>query len=394
MKKLIYFALLMALVFAANSAVAAEFFAPNRSDNGNITLPSAEAHKNLYIAGANVTVNSNTIGDLFAAGANVNIFGTVEKDLNAAGSVLNINNTVGGNARLAGGNVNVNFPVGGDLLVGGGFVAISEKSHVGGDLVLAGGNVTIDAPINGYARIYGGNILINSKIDGNVFVETKDKNGKLTFGPNARVSGEITYKGVQQAEVRDGAKISEIKFTKLETPNVGAQFRSLLTLVALVKLFALFLAVLLLSIFFKKPALSVIVRGNEKPWQYLGIGLIALIFVPIVTLFLFITVIGSYLALLLLAVFALLALLATMMAPILVGSWMYKTLNKKPEFAVDWRAAILGVVALLILSWIPIVGCLLNFLIFLLAFGVVVKLAWERIQKSQAPEPPAPTLPM
>src|SRR3989344_3003471 len=134
MKKILALLTLLGLVVIIPVAYAAEFMAAGK--DGNISIGSSETHRNLYIAGGNVSVNSPISGDLFAAGGGVNITGNVEQDLFAAGGNINVAGNVGGDARVAGGSIVLNNPVGGDLLVAGGNVSLSERAIIGGDLVV------------------------------------------------------------------------------------------------------------------------------------------------------------------------------------------------------------------------------------------------------------------
>src|SRR3989344_7437034 len=196
-------AIASAVIFlAAGTTFAAEFAAPTKDGDPNVTISASETHKNLYVVGANVTANGKIEGDLYAAGGMVSVIGDVADDLNVGGGSLSISGQVGGDARIAGGNITISSPIGGDLLVAGGNISITEKSSIGGDLVIGGGNIILDAPVKGGIIAGAGNITINSKVEGDVRIYSSGSRGKnqgiVVFGPKAEVMGKITHKGPKE----------------------------------------------------------------------------------------------------------------------------------------------------------------------------------------------------
>src|SRR3989344_4261573 len=133
MKKI--FGFIAVLGLSALPVMAAEFIAPDKGADPNVGTLTQETHKNLYIAGAAVTINGPSLGDLYAAGGMVTVNGIVEKDLMVAGGNINLNGSVGDDLRVAGGNISISAPVAGDLLVAGGNVTVAQKATVGADLV-------------------------------------------------------------------------------------------------------------------------------------------------------------------------------------------------------------------------------------------------------------------
>lgn len=97
--------LVLAGGFAVSLPVLAAEVAWPSQGSPNVVVGSQESHRNLYTAGANVTVNGDVTGDLTAAGGMVSITGTVQQEVLLAGGTLDVSGQVGGNARLAGGNI-------------------------------------------------------------------------------------------------------------------------------------------------------------------------------------------------------------------------------------------------------------------------------------------------
>jgi hypothetical protein len=385
---------LVGAILLAPMAHAAEFIAPG-GDNGTVTLSSDQTHGNLYIAGGNVTVNSTVEGDLFAAGGNITIGGEIRGDIMVAGGTVIINNTVTGDVRVAGGTVNINAPVNGDLLVGAGTLVLSEKALIGGekgsDVVVSGGSVVIDsATIRAGVRIYGGQVRFNSSSLGDLYVEA---NEGLTFGPKSNIAGKITYHGPQEAVVEPGSNAAGIDFHKTErrSGHMKAAWAGLFTLGFLIKILAMLLAAWLFLKIRPRRFRHSIDSMYTNPWLNLGIGVVGLIVAPIVSIILLFTFVGWYVGLIGLLVYALLLLVSGLLAAVFTGSLILKWLTKK-ERQMDWQAILIGVVVLSLLKLIPIVGWLLCAVLFLMAFGALMRVIRNDVKAEQQVDNPPPSV--
>ncbi len=367
----------------AGSAQAAKFMGATKEDP-NITVPAAETYNNLYLAGANVTVNSETKGDLFVAGGMVSLIGDVEEDLNIVGGSLTLSGKVGGDARVGGGNISVSSPIGGDLLLGGGNVALTANSSIGGDLVAGAGNLVVDSPVKGNVKIGGGSVTLNSKIEGDVNVVLdggKHNEGTLIIGPDAEILGKIVYKGPKEAIIKEGAKINEIQYTPTSavSKSFGKKLGFLLTIGFLIKLLAWIIAGLVFVKLMRKRILSVSQTVMQKPWSSLGLGLAGLVLTPVAVILLLVTVVGYYLAILLGIWYGLVLAVVALISSLVLGYWILKLLNKKSEKIKDWQAVVIGVVVFNLLKFIPILGWIVLLLLFLMTFGAMMLSIRERI---------------
>lgn len=375
----IRFGLAMLVLFTMAATVsAAEFIAPAKDDSGNVTLGSTETHRNLYVAGGNVSVNGSTLGDLYAAGGMVSINGSVEQDLSLTGGNVSVNGTIGGDARIAGGNITINSPIGSDLLAAGGNISVSEASAIGADAALAGGNIVLDGPVTGTLRIGGGNVTINSKITGTVWVNA---NEQLTFGPKADVAGKVIYHGVKPAVVKDGAKVGSIEFTKIQRKgfHVGKLFGAGM----IIKVLAMIAAALLLMHFLRGRVKDSMQFISSKPWKTLGVGFVGIIVLPIMVLILFVTFVGFYIALAILFWYFMALMVSALLGMIFFGAYLARLINKRSELELSWMNVVLGVVALEVISLIPILGWIACGIIFLMGFGSMLRIAHAEIVRNR-----------
>lgn len=361
---------MLALVFVATPAYAVEVLHPTK-DNPNVVVGAQENYKNLYVAGGQITVNSNIKGDLTAAGGMVNVTGNVEQEALIAGGNINISGAVGNTMRIVGGNINITGPVGGDLVSAGGNISISGKSEVLGDLMIAGGNVIIDAPVKGNVKIAGGSVTINSVISGNVEITASKQ---LNFGPGAQIAGNISYRGPQVAVVDPAAKISQINFTKIQIKNVKPAMTGLLTLGLLIKLLAWIITAWILVHFKKNFALSLYEEFRLKPWENLGVGFLALVATPIAVIILLATLVGYYAAFLLGLAYILTLAVTVLFSSVVLGHFILSKIRKSAEAPADWQVVIIGVIVWMLLAFVPVIGWLIMAVWFLMALGAGVKL--------------------
>lgn len=377
MKKLaISLATLMLPMFVfASTASAAEFIMPSEGQQ-DVTVALGETHKNLYIVGNNVRVSGPTMGDLYAAGGKVFIEATVEQDLFIGAGDVTLNFGVGGDVKIGGGNVHINGPIGGDLIVAGGTVTISNTSVIAGDLIMAGGTLELNAPVVGTTRIVGEKVVINSKLEKEVKIEAQE----LRFGPSAVVFAKVNYKGQSEAVKDTGAQVENLQFEKIEKRDgVSKHFAGIATLGFVLKLLASFIVIFLLSKLFPKTTSDLVATMVAKPWVNLGIGFLALVVTPIASIFLLFLFVGYMIAFVAFLAYIVLLVMAMFGAALFAGSLLIKLLTKKPDYPLDWQAIAIGVVALAILKFIPVLGWLACLGLFLIAFGAMVRGIKSRI---------------
>ncbi len=368
-KKRAIFAICAFGLSLAITVQAAEFVGSSEENSGNVTIGASETHKNLYTAGGMLNVNGNTQGDLAAVGGNLTVLGDVEKDVMLAGGTIIVSGNIGEDARIVGGNITITGPVGGDLVVVGGNLTVSEKAAVGSDAVLAGGNIQINAPVSGSLRIYGGNVEINGKVSGNVYVRASEG---LKFGSNAEVLGAVVYKGVKEAVVAEGAKVPTIEFTKMENRSVN-KAAGIITVAFFIKLAAWFLAGWVLMRFAKSLVIRTAEEIRQKPWEHAGIGLAALISIPIAAILMLLTVVGYYLAFATFAAYGLMLILANILAAVVLGYLSLYYLTKTSENHPNWQVVLIGVVLWSLIKLIPIVGWIVAAVLFMMVFAALFR---------------------
>ncbi len=366
MKKTLLISVLILLPLASFAAIDIQ----KQKDGASLTTAN-----NFYVAGNMVNVFQKNSGDVYAAGNIVSITGDVEQDLMVAGSNVNITSEIGGDVRAAGANLNVNGPIGGDLLVFGGQIELAPLSVVGGDLVAGGGKLNIAGTVKGNAKIGGDEVYVSGVLNKDAEITAK----RLVIEKTAVIKGNINYKGEEEAVVAEGAAINgEISFTKVDKAPKKAEagwfagFAALLGIFRFIKFLMLLVAALVLFFLLKRSIPKISAEAVDTFWKKVLRGFITLVIIPVAVIILFVTVIGALVGVFGLALFGLLILVASAFAGIVAAEMLNRLLfrgkNKKP---LNWLMVILGVIAMELLAFVPIVGWIANFLLFLAAFGMI-----------------------
>ncbi|MGI9316118.1 MAG: hypothetical protein ACR2QW_02200, partial [bacterium] len=115
-------------------------------------------------------------------------------------------------------------------------------------------------------------------------------------------------------------------------------------------------------------------------FKSIGAGLICLLLVPPIALLLLISVIGIPIGLALLAVYLITLFLGLLASIYLVSDLLLKVMGKHTMTTAGWRflAAALAIIAVMAIQFIPVLGSLGFFVLFLIGLGAVVMQLYSR----------------
>lgn len=384
MKRILFFLFLpLLLLIVLPASVQAATFRSGDSVRVDTTL------EDLYASGGTVTIAAPTRNDLTVAGGTVTVNGPVTGGLLGAGGTINIRGVIGNSARVAGGTITLSAPIRRDAVLFGGTITLDDTASVSGDLIANGGTINIQAPVTGDIEVNGGQVTINAPVGGNV----RGKMDTLILGNNAVINGNLSYTADRRAVLRDGAvlKGQENFRQREEHSDSGRKIAGILTTWSLYKLIADMLGSLALIYLLYRFTTRVVARGQEEPLKNGVLGLAVLILTPIIGFFLLILIFPGILTFLL---YAAALFLAAFLSKILLGyfllRWWYG--RDRIQYRLDWKAAIVGPLAMFLLFLIPIIGWLIGFILFLIALGSLASEAatWlsspgrERIRPARA----------
>lgn len=301
-------------------------------------------------AGGTVIVEEGkTVDGLSAFGGTVIVRGTVDGDLDGiAGSVvIEQSGVVTGDLRTTAGSITIAGQVDGSVDVAAGSVTVAPSGTIGGDLNAGAGSVLLQGQVGGNARLGADSVRL---------------------GETATVGGDLRY-DEETSFVNEGGTVggSIIEDPDLGTGDFGLPavpgwlFTGYAILVNLV-----LGAVLLAAV----PGFSRRVEETvaDEPAKAGGVGLLALIGVPIGLVLLAITIVGIPLTIAGAVAFGLLAWVALLYGRIAVAAWALR----QGDVDNRWIALVVGIVGFGLLGRIPILGGLISLATFLVGLGAMV----------------------
>ena len=380
-QKKTFIAFFLALIMAPSLTLAADFRAASEQ-NQTVETTKTEIFSNLYLAGYTLDSKALVKGDLIAAGNTINSDSSVGQSLFAAGQTVNVDGNVAQNARVAGAEININGIVSQDLFAAGQNVHLGSSAVINGDVYIAADRITIDGQIKGGLKAYAGTILINGKIGSNVVIKGVNK---LELGDKADLGGKLDYSSPTELKKADSAKIAgAVNFD--QTKNIKKNMVPAAS-AAISSFLISFIALLLLIMIFPKWSKSIVEAAFARPSASIGWGLFALVVIPLASILIMITILGIKVGLIVLSLYGVFLAIASLFSALFIGSYLMKIFNKsdkKAAFTADWKTALVGSIALLILSSIPLIGWFIVFVVFLMGLGILFIQLWEFIKLQKA----------
>ncbi len=378
-----------ALALLATSALPAAAMTPRGGDT--YLLPQQETiNDDLYAGGGTLILNGTVNGDAIVGGGTVVVNGSVKQDLMAGGGNITIAGEIGDDLRLGGGNITILSTVKGDVVMGGGNILIGKDAVIEHDLVVGAGSLVIEGTVKGNVRIGGGQVVLNGTVGGFIEVDAED----LRLGANARLAKGLKYTSPKMATMDEGSKVTgDVQYVKMEErrgpahvgPNAGPDkvFGALMGFVAmvfLIKMFALMIAAVVMTQFFKTYSSKLVDAALNKPGKAFGTGAITLFMVPVAIIVLTITILGAPLAGLLGFGYGFIIMMAKIYAGVVFGAWLWKLGSKGKAKGTDWKAAVVGTFLLSFICLIPIVGWIIGIVAFCCTLGGLYMLTEEKIK--------------
>lgn len=247
--------------------------------------------------------------------------------------------------------------------------SVVVRGTVDGDLTGAAGDVTITegAIVGGTLQAGAGTVRIDGIVQGDVTVGAET----IILGESASIEGDLTYDGQLQGNWNAVAGTIE-RDPSLGGTVVGPEIPVIADWVFDLYGFLvnLILGAILLLVF---PAFSrrVADRAVTDAFRAGGVGLLTLIVVPLVLVLLAITIVGIPLTIIGGLLFALVSWVGGIYGRLAVGTWLLSYADAGSDES-HWIALAVGFVVVAVGIRLPLVGWLVNLLVFLLGLGALV----------------------
>ena len=327
-------------------------------------------------AGGLVDIAGKINGDVMLAGAELDFSGESAGDLLLAGANANVSGTVAADARIAACDVIITGKIQRNLSAIGCNLRLNKESVVSGNAYLAGANLIVKGQINGDLKIAASRVILAGPVEGDVLVYAKE----IELLKDVTIKGNFTYYSSEEATIAEEAQIMGV-VNKHLSPKESAE-RGLLKMFPAGALFIFLLWRILATLIvawvawkiFPGKIQAALDAFSESFWKKIGIGLVAVIVVPVGILIAIISLVGIPLGLIALAFYLTSLYLGMVLGVLLFGRWLR-------EFArVGERASgfpyvtyFFGIVVISVISLVPVFGPLISFLVWLWGMGALVK---------------------
>jgi cytoskeletal protein CcmA (bactofilin family) len=392
------------------AAVAATF----RSGERPVVAADEVIEDDLYITGETVTVDGVVQGDLVAMGREVVINGTVEGDLMAAAQAVLITGEVQ-DARIAGMALKLGegARVTEDLIGASFSLEMTSDSSVDGLVIYSGYQAVLAGAVGGAVSAAVGALELAGPVAGDVKAEITGNQGEkspASFMPSpltmpnvagglkvtesARIGGRLIYTAPSEGEIASGDVISGgVEHRRPEAKQAPEPSAASVVLSHIKKPIALLIIGLLMLWLAPRWVRGLVESLEARPLPSLGWGVVTLIAVPvaviaIILVALIVAVVVGMLRLsdlaalvvvlsligegiLIVAFWVAVAFLAPIAVSLVVGRWVVR--RARGGMVGDGvLPLVIGLVAVAVLSAVPVIGTLVGWLVVLLGLGAVL----------------------
>ena len=312
----------------------------------NISIATDQTVEGDFYSLSNTSSISGEItGDLLISSAKVTINGKVDSDLAAAAGEVDVHGIIGDDARIVAGEVTIAGEVKGDLVVVASSLKVLSTAKIDGDIIFFGSNADISGVVQ--KNILGTSESI--RIDGTVGGDIDIKTNTLTLGDRTDVTGMIKYTSANELVRAQNARVTGkvVKNDPVIIKNDG--LRDLM-----IPLLIMLFAALVWFLFFRRMLNAVVLQTNKHPLRSMLVGFGLFFLIPIASMILLISTLGSLLGVTLLFIYFVLTLISLTISGIIISSYLAKLINKPTE--VTMPLVIIGTLVAFACMFVPVVG--------------------------------------
>lgn len=298
---------------------------------------------------------------------------------------ITVSDYINGNAFILGQNVTVTGSIDGDLFViSKGTLTIDSSAKISGNLFALADQIELNGSVcdvyacssnfsignTGYIyrdlKIYSKNTAIQGKIGKDAYIATD----QLKFAENQKnlINGNLSCSSTNELQIPDGIVVGNVEFKQItkHTPSTAEIIKNYIISFISIILYAV-TTILLTAFLTSKFADKITYCISKKYLASAGIGILALIVIPILSIFLLVTGFLTYIGLALFTVYILVLSITISILGMASGNYFAnKFKNKtKGKFIL---LSIASVTVLWLLQQIPTVGNYVS--IFTVVFGL------------------------
>jgi hypothetical protein len=206
----------------------------------------------------------------------------------------------------------------------------------------------------------------------------------MVFGSKATIGGVLRYSAPEQILIESGTVKGGIEFKKLAAKPTGENgLAGIFVLSLLVKILSVVVIALIAVAVFKKRSAKMVSSSFVGFGWNIFRGFSVLVLVPVAAVLFLITVLGAPLAIIAVAFYVAALVASGILAPVMVGSMIWKFFKKITVYEVNTYSILIGAVTYTLLSVIPFIGWVFALLFFLAAIGAIAKELMEGVSAAR-----------
>jgi cytoskeletal protein CcmA (bactofilin family) len=355
--------------------------------------PEETLTEDLALFASTISVDGYVDADVIAFSRSLVITGVINHDLQAGAETIDLTGQVGDDFRVGARYVDVRGPVGDDAIAFCERFTLGSGGRVGGEARVWSSEAYFQGDVDGTLRIgcnraevhghVGGDLAIEAssiKISGPVDGNAELKAAPITLLPGCVIAGGLTYSSPEEIEIQEGARVMgsierlqvEVKAEKEESLQKFLSGMGAIWAVLKVTFFVgqIIVGLILLGLF-RRQSVLMATTFSSHVWKALGIGIVFACCATIASLILPFTVIGLPLAIMLICFSLIVWYLASIVVGLAVGGLMVGAFKTRSTGRLI-GGLILGLLILRALSFVPILGLLVQLFVVLAGIGAIL----------------------
>ena len=165
-----------------------------------------------FLSGGVLSETLESAGDAFVSGRTVTTYGETGGDLHVSGFDITIGTDTAEDLYAAGGTVVLRGKVAKDLTAAGFSIRTEAAAVTQGNARLFGNTLKVEGPVGGALMAMGRDVVLNASVDGDARIVAKS----ISFGPDARIGGALTYSAETEIAVPERVAPAErVQFQRL-----------------------------------------------------------------------------------------------------------------------------------------------------------------------------------
>ncbi len=340
---------------------------------------------NLYIASLHTWFDATYEKDIFSVSYDQTVGGTIFGDTFLLGKKILLAGESFGDVRTIGDTVYVSGVINKDLIVVARHVVVESGAIINGDTLILAHTVELGGKFLGTSKITSSKITVTGSIVGS----TTLTGSKIIFNSGAQVLSDISYFSPQRATINQGVDIQkELNFNQIESIKqndvIKRIFFGFVSFWAIIKLIATLFVLFILTHLFRVPVQKVVDIIKGRKGVTLLVGAVSFITIPILSIILFASLVLIPVSVIVVCIFMIMIMLLPAMSAIVLTVLYQIYIQKQNKTEADFKMSALALILLTFIGFIPYVGGLIVYLLYLFAFGAMTRYVYEIVRRKKS----------